>query len=156
MKCKHCGEDVVYYDHINYTHWHGVDRCFATTTVELAEPTIKESKTVERDLSKCPGCGGPADNGHDRCVPPNPYYCTKCDPNPKQEPQGVEWLEPAVGANSHNASCVRQLQQHSDEQDNAVNALASMMDMLLARIEEETEQTGMIINRIAELERGQK
>lgn len=33
----------------------------------------------EPDLSKCPGCGGPADNGHDRCMPPNPYYCTKCE-----------------------------------------------------------------------------
>ena len=31
------------------------------------------------DLSKCPKCGGPADNGHDRCLPPNPYVCTKCD-----------------------------------------------------------------------------
>lgn len=30
------------------------------------------------DLSKCPNCGGPADNGNDRCIPPNPYYCTKC------------------------------------------------------------------------------
>lgn len=30
------------------------------------------------DLSKCPKCGGPADNGHDRCLPPNPYFCTKC------------------------------------------------------------------------------
>jgi hypothetical protein len=31
------------------------------------------------DLSTCPGCGGPADNGHDRCVPPTAYYCTKCN-----------------------------------------------------------------------------
>ena len=30
------------------------------------------------DLTKCPRCGGPADNGHDRCVPPSPYLCTKC------------------------------------------------------------------------------
>ncbi len=30
-------------------------------------------------LSKCPKCGGPADNGHDRCLPPNPYFCTKCE-----------------------------------------------------------------------------
>lgn len=30
-------------------------------------------------LDECPCCGGFADNGHDRCVPPNPYYCTKCD-----------------------------------------------------------------------------
>ena len=26
----------------------------------------------------CPNCGGPADNGNDRCVPPNAYNCTKC------------------------------------------------------------------------------
>lgn len=31
------------------------------------------------DLSKCPRCGGEADNGHDRCIPPNPYLCRKCD-----------------------------------------------------------------------------
>jgi hypothetical protein len=30
------------------------------------------------DLSKCPKCGGPADNGHDRCLPPSPYFCSKC------------------------------------------------------------------------------
>jgi hypothetical protein len=31
------------------------------------------------DLSKCPRCGGPADNGMDRCHPPNPYNCSKCE-----------------------------------------------------------------------------
>lgn len=31
------------------------------------------------DLSKCPNCGGPADNGHSRELPPSPYYCTKCN-----------------------------------------------------------------------------
>jgi hypothetical protein len=35
--------------------------------------------STEPDLSKCPRCGGPADNGHDRCVPPNPYNCSKCE-----------------------------------------------------------------------------
>lgn len=30
-------------------------------------------------VDKCPKCGGDADNGYDRCVPPNPYYCTKCE-----------------------------------------------------------------------------
>lgn len=30
------------------------------------------------DLSKCPQCGGLADNGHDRCYPPSPYWCSKC------------------------------------------------------------------------------
>lgn len=34
--------------------------------------------TSEPSLDKCPECGGPADNGHDRCYPPNPYCCTKC------------------------------------------------------------------------------
>jgi len=33
---------------------------------------------VEYSLSRCPNCGGVADNGHDRCDPPSPYYCTKC------------------------------------------------------------------------------
>jgi hypothetical protein len=32
----------------------------------------------EPDLDKCPKCRGPADNGHDRCLPPNPYACTIC------------------------------------------------------------------------------
>lgn len=32
----------------------------------------------EHDLNKCPKCGGVADNGHDRCHPPNPYYCSAC------------------------------------------------------------------------------
>jgi hypothetical protein len=32
----------------------------------------------EPDLSRCPQCNGPADNGHDRSIPPNPYLCTKC------------------------------------------------------------------------------
>lgn len=34
------------------------------------------------DITKCPSCGGVADNGHDRCYPPNPYYCTKCSETP--------------------------------------------------------------------------
>lgn len=42
----------------------------------LAEPV------QEPDLSRCPQCGGPADNGHDRSIPPNPYFCTKCMAEP--------------------------------------------------------------------------
>jgi hypothetical protein len=30
------------------------------------------------DLSKCPNCGGEADNGHDRSYPPVAYFCSKC------------------------------------------------------------------------------
>jgi hypothetical protein len=33
----------------------------------------------ESDLSKCPECGGEADNGTDRCDPPNVFHCTKCE-----------------------------------------------------------------------------
>jgi hypothetical protein len=33
---------------------------------------------AEPDLSLCPQCNGPADNGHDRSIPPSPYLCTKC------------------------------------------------------------------------------
>ena len=46
------------------------------------------AETQEADLSKCPKCGGEADNGHDRCIPPSPYYCTKC--NETQE--AVCWM----------------------------------------------------------------
>ena len=36
--------------------------------------------TQEPDVNVCPGCGGYADNGFSRSVPPDPYYCTKCEP----------------------------------------------------------------------------
>lgn len=41
----------------------------------------KEEDEQFPDINKCPTCGGYADNGFDRCVPPNPYLCTKCDGN---------------------------------------------------------------------------
>lgn len=41
----------------------------------------------ELDITKCPSCGGPADQGFSREDPPSPYYCSKCDPPPKPEPQ---------------------------------------------------------------------
>lgn len=30
------------------------------------------------DLFHCPQCGGPADNGFSREIPPAPYFCTEC------------------------------------------------------------------------------
>ena len=33
---------------------------------------------VHVDPWVCPDCGGEADNGFDRCIPPNPYLCKKC------------------------------------------------------------------------------
>ena len=38
-----------------------------------------EAHAPSPSLSECPKCGGPADNGHTRCDPPSPYYCTKCE-----------------------------------------------------------------------------
>jgi hypothetical protein len=35
--------------------------------------------TTPDDLDTCPTCGGPADQGHDRCLPPNTYQCLRCD-----------------------------------------------------------------------------
>ena len=37
-----------------------------------------EMKINEPIITKCPKCGGVADNGNDRCFPPNPYYCKNC------------------------------------------------------------------------------
>jgi hypothetical protein len=45
-----------------------------------------QAEQAEQDLDTCPGCGGVADNGHDREFPPNPYYCTKCTEQAEQEP----------------------------------------------------------------------
>ena len=38
-----------------------------------------EGQVLKPDVTKCPVCGGSADNGHDREYPPNPYVCTKCE-----------------------------------------------------------------------------
>ena len=39
-----------------------------------------ETDPPDVDLDICPSCGGPADQGFDRCLPPSPYDCSKCDP----------------------------------------------------------------------------
>lgn len=59
----------------------------AVLTAMMNSRTKAEPVSDEPDLSKCPNCGGPADNGHDRCIPPNPYWCVKCETHPpKREP----------------------------------------------------------------------
>lgn len=40
--------------------------------------SVADHATVDPDCSVCPRCLGPADNGHDREYPPNPYLCSKC------------------------------------------------------------------------------
>ena len=52
------------------------DSAIALRNLLASEP--KEPEQIEYDITKCPNCGGFADNGHDRCFPPNPYYCSKC------------------------------------------------------------------------------
>jgi hypothetical protein len=45
----------------------------------LRAPTPREIELSQPGyLSRCPGCGGLADNGFDREVPPNVYACSKC------------------------------------------------------------------------------
>ena len=46
----------------------------------------EQAEQAGQDLDTCPGCGGVADNGHDREFPPNPYYCTRCTEQAEQEP----------------------------------------------------------------------
>ena len=46
---------------------------------------------LRADLSRCPKCNGPADNGFDRSFPPSPYLCTKCMAEPVEP---VAWLQP--------------------------------------------------------------
>jgi hypothetical protein len=53
------------------------DKGLPAGTLLYAAPVAAPAQTAP-DLSKCPKCGGPADNGHDRCYPPNPYFCSKC------------------------------------------------------------------------------
>lgn len=45
------------------------------STIDALRERLAETAN---DLTRCPNCGGPADNGHDREVPPNPYWCSKC------------------------------------------------------------------------------
>ncbi|TSE32968.1 hypothetical protein LCC91_07900 [Tepidimonas taiwanensis] len=45
---------------------------------EIALALRERLAETANDLTRCPNCGGPADNGHDREVPPNPYWCSKC------------------------------------------------------------------------------
>lgn len=41
-------------------------------------------------------CGGHADNGHDRCLPPAPYRCSKCETEPVIPPEPADVHEAAM------------------------------------------------------------
>ena len=53
--------------------------CFNQGEVARKALENKDEPLDDPDITKCPECGGEADNGHDRCVPPNPYVCTMCE-----------------------------------------------------------------------------
>lgn len=51
--------------------------------LEYSDDFIRDTDEVDkirnRSVNGCPKCGGPADNGYDRCMPPNAYHCSKCE-----------------------------------------------------------------------------
>lgn len=61
-------------------------RCLSRLTGRPGRLAFEEGSMTDRteqpdslaSLNTCPRCGGPADNGHDRCVPPTAYYCKQC------------------------------------------------------------------------------
>ena len=64
---------------------------------------------TDEDLSKCPQCGGDADNGIDRCIPPSAYMCKKCCE--------IEVEERAADDSTHNA--IAQGREHSERPSGA-------------------------------------
>ncbi len=48
-------------------------------TLLVDSDNTQQDSLPKNYLDYCPNCGGPADNGNDRCLPPNPYFCTKCE-----------------------------------------------------------------------------
>ena len=105
MAQDRANNDIERQKHINTTHLEEHKRLVAEnerlkgvlaeleSALGLDAPVSTEQKRsqdgnkVTQDLSVCPGCGGPADNGFSRSVPPDPYYCTKCDPDEKGQTQ---------------------------------------------------------------------
>ena len=69
---------------------HALERVSTGQTRNIGEEIIEGLEAIRDHPEKlkridctqngntCPGCGGPADNGHDRSIPPNPYYCVAC------------------------------------------------------------------------------
>ena len=58
---------------LEFSDWY--TRAKAKSTIDALRERLAETAN---DLTRCPNCGGPADNGNDREVPPNPYWCSKC------------------------------------------------------------------------------
>ncbi len=102
------------------------------------EVFIKEP--AAQDINVCPGGGGLADNGFDRCYPPNPYYCTKCEaaeesaarelaqpsPDPKDAPVACGPMpEPVAWCVVFNDSRMGRIPSNCGHNKQAVEAIAS-------------------------------
>jgi hypothetical protein len=74
-KWKYMGRPLVY--------WCRICGCikkqggYNESRTEYYYPKVKHEPDPKKDITKCPGCGGPS-GGNDREVPPNPYYCDDC------------------------------------------------------------------------------
>jgi len=58
------------------------DRECPSTTRQAIAALRAALAQAEPELSRCPQCNGPADNGFDRSFPPSPYLCKKCMAEP--------------------------------------------------------------------------
>lgn len=66
---QHCVDDQEYLGTVRLESVVALKKALAAYEAQKSEPNI----------DKCPTCDGEADNGFDRCLPPSPYQCTKCE-----------------------------------------------------------------------------
>ena len=73
---------ILQHEHV----WPGAEKKSRFVITALRASLAQQTKP---DLSRCPQCNGPADNGFDRSFPPIPYLCTKCMAEPVKP---VAWV----------------------------------------------------------------
>lgn len=76
MICSTCkrGDDYK----VEYVHEGGYLGSFYASKFRDCKKYSEPVQVRNYDLTKCPKCGGEADNGIDRGYPPQPYNCKKC------------------------------------------------------------------------------
>ena len=57
---------------------YSIDRTPALPVDLQPQPLCAGSDAMTTNLTTCPRCGGPADQGHDRELPPTAYVCSRC------------------------------------------------------------------------------
>ncbi len=66
------------------------------------------------ELDICPGCGGVADNGFDRCVPPSAYFCTKCNKTSYREESDKAWVGGIMEGNAYDTAFAQGYREGSE------------------------------------------